>query len=156
MGSLLEELNNVERIGVDTSTFIYFFEKHHTFYPTARAFFRYVQDNRKRVTLYTSGISLLEVLVFPLRNQRYELVKRYRTFFLKSNLVHLVDLSPAIFLAAALLRSKYNLRTPDALQVSACIHSGCDMFLTNDSQFRRVSEIKVLVLSDFLLPGNNE
>jgi hypothetical protein len=36
------------------------------------------------------------------------------------------------------------------------IHSGCDIFLTNDSQFRRVSEIKVLVLSDFLLPGNNE
>lgn len=48
--------------------------------------------------------------------------------------------------SAADLGARYNLRTPDALQVATALAAGCDAFLTNDSAFQRVSEIRILVL----------
>jgi predicted nucleic acid-binding protein len=48
--------------------------------------------------------------------------------------------------SAADLRARYNLRTPDALQVATAIAAGCDAFLTNDAALQCVSELRVLVL----------
>jgi len=53
--------------------------------------------------------------------------------------------------SAADLRARYNLRTPDALQVATALAAGCDAFLTNDSDMQRVSELRVLVLDQLEL-----
>jgi predicted nucleic acid-binding protein len=44
--------------------------------------------------------------------------------------------------------NSHNLRTPDALQVSAALTVGSDAFLTNDRAIARVVDLRVLVLSD--------
>jgi predicted nucleic acid-binding protein len=49
---------------------------------------------------------------------------------------------------AALLRAKYSLKTIDAIHLATAIVAGCDAFLTNDHIFRRVSELRILVLDD--------
>ncbi len=49
---------------------------------------------------------------------------------------------------AADLRARYNIRLPDALQLARDIDAGCDAFLTNDTQFKRITELKVLVLDE--------
>jgi predicted nucleic acid-binding protein len=49
---------------------------------------------------------------------------------------------------AAALRSAFNLRTPDALQVATAIHSGADAFVSNDPVFGRIPDLDVLILDD--------
>jgi predicted nucleic acid-binding protein len=48
------------------------------------------------------------------------------------------------------LRAKYAIRIPDAIQIAVGIIYGADTFLTNDSDLKKVKDIKVLVLEDFL------
>ena len=49
----------------------------------------------------------------------------------------------------------YNIRLPDALQIAAALAAGCEAFLTNDGGLKRVSEIKVLVVSELVQVGVN-
>ncbi len=48
---------------------------------------------------------------------------------------------------AAELRAKYQIRTPDALQLASALTASCDAFLTNDAKLQRVTEVRVLVLA---------
>jgi predicted nucleic acid-binding protein len=50
------------------------------------------------------------------------------------------------------LRARYNLRTPDALQVATALVRRCEAFLTNDARLKRVTEIRVLTLDDRFPP----
>ena len=51
---------------------------------------------------------------------------------------------------AALLRAKYKLETPDALQAATTIRSGATVLVTNDASFERIPAFKT-VLFDRLL-----
>lgn len=49
------------------------------------------------------------------------------------------------------LRGKYpTLKTIDALQIAAAIHVSAGAFLTNDKKLKKIKEIKIVVLSDYL------
>jgi hypothetical protein len=48
------------------------------------------------------------------------------------------------------LRARYQIRTPDAIQIAAAIDFGARLFLTNDDRVRRVTEIEVVVLERWL------
>ena len=51
---------------------------------------------------------------------------------------------------AALIRARYTIRLPDALQVAAAIQREATLFLTSDKRVKKVDAVEVLVLSDFL------
>ena len=61
----------------------------------------------------------------------------------------LVGLDTVIDTAAA-LRAKYRLRMLDAIHVACAMVNRADRFLTNDVDLRKVNEIPILILSDFL------
>lgn len=64
--------------------------------------------------------------------------------------INLIDISVDIAEKAGCLRGKYtNLRTMDALQISAAITIGADVFLTNDIKLKQVKEINAIVLNDY-------
>ncbi|MGL5942119.1 MAG: type II toxin-antitoxin system VapC family toxin [Waterburya sp.] len=46
------------------------------------------------------------------------------------------------------MRVKYNLKLPDALQITTAIETGCDSFLTNDKALKRVTELRILILDE--------
>ena len=46
--------------------------------------------------------------------------------------------------------AKYAIRTPDAIQIAVGIIYGADTFLTNDAGLKKVKDIKVVILEDFL------
>ena len=50
---------------------------------------------------------------------------------------------------AADLRARFNLRTPDAIQVATAIIAGAQAFITNDARLKSVTEIPVLLISAF-------
>jgi predicted nucleic acid-binding protein len=47
---------------------------------------------------------------------------------------------------AADISVRHNLRLPDSFQLAAAVTAGCDAFLTNDAQLRRVPGIHVVIL----------
>ena len=147
MGALTDILAQHTLIALDTSPFIFFFEKHPRYFPTVKELFEALQ---KRANLYacTSVVTLIEVCVLPLREGRLDLVRTYERALLASRKIRTLDITPYLAMEAAKLRARYNIRVPDAIQVAAAILGGATLFVTNDKIFHRIKEIQVLLLSD--------
>ncbi len=76
-----------------------------------------------------------------------ELGSRYRELF-GANAVRLLDASYEVFEDAARLRAETGLATPDALHAATALRAGCALFVTNDTDFRRVEGLPIVVLDD--------
>ena len=150
MATIESVLATKRQIGMDTSPFIYYFERHSTYFELVHTIIEHV-ENKPSTHLMTSALTLLETIVFPLRNQRTDLVQHYRNVLTETDYLDLIELEVPVIVTAAEMRAKYNLRTPDAIQIGACIHRQADLFVTNDKTFRRVQEIEILLLDDFVL-----
>jgi predicted nucleic acid-binding protein len=99
----------------------------------------------------TSVLTLQEVLVKPLRENRQDLADKYQQLLTNSTNVTLYEVDQAICKMAARLRAKYLwLRTPDALQLGTAMTHNAQVVITNDEHWRAVSEVVVLVLKDFI------
>lgn len=70
---------------------------------------------------------------------------------INSRNLYLKAVSPVTAELSAELRARYRLRTPDALQIAAALEAGCEAFLCNDANLRRITELRVLVLDDLVL-----
>jgi predicted nucleic acid-binding protein len=144
-----DALSDVELLGIETAPFIYFTEKRPGYVDKVRAIFQFWIEHE--LTLITSTIALTECLVKPLRDGDTTLVAAYSDLFETTDGLHLVSVNAAVARRAADLRARYNLKTPDALHVATALEAGCDAFLTNDADLKRVSELRVLVLEDLEL-----
>jgi len=131
-------------IGVDTSPFIYFIERHPKYLPTVKPFFEAV--DRGEIRVVTSVLTITEVLVLPLRLRNDQLVERYTRILLKAENISSIDVSRAIATTAASLRSAHRFRTPDAIQMATAIEEGSDAFLTNDFGLSKATEIDILLV----------
>ena len=98
----------------------------------------------------TSVITLLEVLVHPLRNNNPTLAAQYREILLHSEGLSIVPLNQDIAEEAAQLRAIHGIRTPDAVQLATAAKGSASFILTNDSTFPAVSGMQVLVLDQLL------
>jgi predicted nucleic acid-binding protein len=142
----LEPLREVRRLGFDTAPMIYFVEAHPEYDAQITPIFeRIEQDELEGIT---SVITLLEVLVQPIRLNCIDLASRYRQLLLESERFSVLPITVEIAELAADPRARYNLRTPDALQVATALAHRCEAFLTNDARLKRVAEIRVLTLEE--------
>src|SRR5215470_5410294 len=141
-----DALNGVRLLGIETAPFIYFVERHPTYVDRMRAIIRLVDEGT--VSAVSSTVTLTEVLTQRIKQGNKTIEQAYRDILLKSRNFRLAPISAPTAERAAQLRARYNLKTPDALQVAAAIDAGCDAFLTNDLGLRRVTELQVLVLDD--------
>ena len=103
----------------------------------------------------SSELVVLETLVKPLRDGNRVLERLFRSLF-ASYEVRLLPATLAIWEQAATIRAVARLKTPDALHAASAIHAKCNLFITNDSDFRRVPDLPVLLLKDFLEDGSQE
>jgi predicted nucleic acid-binding protein len=142
-------LQGAAALCVDTAPFIYFVEKHPDFYPICRPIFAAVTAGS--LVMHTSTVTLIETLLQPVRKAHQILVDEYEELLLRTIDINTLPVSVVIARQAADLRARYNLRTPDAMQVATAINAGCDAFLTNDTGLRRVTEIRVIVLGELTL-----
>ncbi|MDX1416792.1 MAG: PIN domain-containing protein [Candidatus Promineifilaceae bacterium] len=133
-------------IGVDTAPLIYFIEGNNKYTPIVDPFFQALDEGEFMVV--TSTITLLEVLVLPLRLGKTDLVAKYREIILDTNNLVIVDVIPDIAEGAARLRASYNLRTPDAIQIATTMFMGSTTLITNDKELRRVKDIQIVLLDD--------
>jgi len=140
-------------VGLDASPLIYFIEGHGRYGPVVRPLFeeRIEQGLNEAVT---SVVTLAEVLVQPLVTARPDLVQRYRDLLIQAPHLVLPDLTPQTAERAADLRARYGIRLPDAFQLATALERNASHFVTNDIRLRRVTELRILVLEDYLPPAN--
>ncbi len=103
---------------------------------------------RKQIEVVVSELTLLEVLVHPLKNGDKGLADAYEDFLYKTDII-LVPISASILREAAKIRAIYNLKTPDAIHTATALDVGCVQFITNDDGFRRMANLNAVVLKDF-------
>ena len=144
---LADELRGM-RVCLDTSPIIYFIEKHSKYLSILRPIF--LEIDAGNTEAITSTITLLEVLVHPFRTGNESLGQKYRDILLYSEGLTTFEILHEVSEMSSRLRAKYSIKTPDAIQIGVGILYGADKFLTNDPDLRKVSEIQVLILDDFL------
>ncbi len=118
----------------DTNLFIYLLEDNPGFGPV-------VQDLRRRMLqrndrLFTSALTLGEILVKPLSMGNNALADRYRKFFSAPQLT----VSPFGFEAAeayAVIRRDRGIHPADAIQLACAAAAEVDLFITNDNRLSR-------------------
>lgn len=141
-----QSLAGVTSLGFDTSPFIYLVERAPKYLTCVRDLFGRV--DRGELVSCTSAITLTEVLTLPKKLQQVELQQQYRQLLTGSRNLRLVAITAEVADVAATIRARYNLRTPDALQVAAAIHEGCQAFVCNDRDLKRIQEVRVLLLDE--------
>lgn len=145
---LIDELRG-ERICLDTAPIIYFIENYGKYREIIRPVF--VEIDSGNIEAITSTITLLEVLVHTFTIGNKTLAEKYREILLSSENLTTFEIFHEVSEMASKLRAKYSVKTPDAIQIAVGILYGATKFLTNDPDLKRVSEIKILVLDDYLL-----
>ena len=131
-------------VGLDTAPLIYFIEQDPVRTAKLRPFFSAAERGDFR--LVTSLVTLIEVLVHPLKSGRRDLARSYQDILLRSPALLTLPLDVQIAEAAAGLRALHSFRTPDAIQLATAIHSGASHFLTNDSTLAQATAVSVMVL----------
>jgi predicted nucleic acid-binding protein len=132
---------------VDTSIIIYTVEANPIYYSLLQPLWLKFQIGE--IELVTSEWTLMETLVLPLRNANTTLVNDYEQLLLSSE-IQLVPITRPVLRNAANLRATTNLKTPDAIHAATALSEGCTLFLTNDSGFRNVPNLSVVILSEVL------
>jgi predicted nucleic acid-binding protein len=133
-------------VGLDSAPLIYFIEENPIYLEMTDAFFEAMVRGEFRVV--TSVVTLLEVLVYPLRQGNRILAQQYRDILFNEEGLTTIAVSPAIAEVAAQLRASYNLQTPDSIQMATAISGGASFFLTNDARLPSLPGLEVLVLEE--------
>jgi predicted nucleic acid-binding protein len=150
-GSALKLRRIIEKhkvIGLDTAPFIYYIEDVAAFADLLEPVFGLLENHSLRAV--TSTVTFAEILTKPFADKNFFLADEIK-FTLKSfSSLSVASIDEKLAEVAALIRARYTIRLPDALQIAAAIQGQATLFLTNDKRTKKVDAVEVLVLSDFL------
>jgi predicted nucleic acid-binding protein len=144
------ELKKLKKVGLDSSILIYHLEDLEPYADLTETIFATVAEGFLIAVLST--VSVTELLVQPFTVGHEDRIAAFEHFLFSLPNTELKSPDYPIAREAARLRSKYRIRTPDALLIATSIHEKADAFITNDARLRalRAEGITILVLDDFL------
>ena len=142
-----DALQNLTYLFLDTAPLIYYVENNPTYTRRVQTVFDRIDAGI--LTAVTSPITLAECLVMPYRSGSAKLQQDFFDLVVYGNNTIFTPINEVCARQAAEMRARYNLTLTDALQVSAALGAGCQAFLTNDADLKRVSELPVLVLDEY-------
>lgn len=144
MGEL--RLPPASSIYIDSSILIYTVEAHAPYWSGLEPIWE--KSHLKTLSLFTSELTILECLVGPLKKNDKVMIQAYAKIYDSPDL-RFIPLGKSILWRAAEFRAKIpSLRTPDALHAATAVESKCDVFLTNDAGFKKIPELKAIILRD--------
>ena len=149
----MSALGKHQCVCLDTSPFIYFMEENPKYISKVAEIFSEISNGS--IFGISSYLSLLEVLVKPMKDEARDIALQYRDLMLGSTSLRLYPLDERVAEEAANLRAKYDgngfkIKTPDAIQIATGLLNGADVFLTNDSALKKIREIKVMILDEMV------
>ena len=133
---------------LDTNSFIYSVERIDPYRTILDMLWQAVSVGQ--FTVVTSELTLLEVLVKPLKVGDTATAETFRTVLRHSPDVQMLPITQTVLEKAANLRATLDLKAPDAIHAATALLNGCVLFVTNDSTFRRLSELTVMLLSEMV------
>jgi predicted nucleic acid-binding protein len=148
VADLAATLRRHERIGLDTSVFIYHIEERSHFAGPAGVAMDQLANGA--FVGVTSVLTLIEIAVKPLQLGRSDVAEEYEVLLANYPNLVVAPIDRPTARRAAELRAHHRLRPADSLQLATCLEERATAFLTNDRDLRRVSEIEVLLLGDFV------
>jgi len=104
----------------------------------------------KKVSVFTSSLSVTECLVLPIREKDETTKKAFDLLFSKLENIKVVDFTKEIAKTAAQLRANHNVSTPDAIHLATAISEGVKMFITNDKRLKKVKELEIVSIKSFI------
>jgi len=149
MDRLKSLLMKHQRIGLDTSVFIYHLESNPSYLPLTTDLLGMVRNGE--VSAVTSTITLMEINVRPLQLGCADIADEYELLISRFPNLHVHEVSIPIARIAAELRARYRLRPADALQVATALNFDATLFVSNDDKLKAAADdITMLMLKDFL------
>ena len=136
-------------IALDTMVFIYHLENNPIYKKTTTNILRTIEFGQKQGV--TSTITLLELLVKPMQMNNQAIVENYTFALTTFPNLRLCELSTEIAVKAAELRAKYQISTPDAIQIATAIIEESDNFITNDQSLTRIDEVSIIPLDQLMI-----
>lgn len=144
----LRVFTNHQRVLIDTSIWIYHFEQNSEYAQAAARVIEQLEGGKFRGI--ASELTLLELTVRPLQLGRQDAADDYETLLSYFPNLQLEPVSRGILLEAAGLRARHGLRSPDAIQLATGLQAGATLAVTNDHAWRKVPDIKTLILADWV------
>ena len=146
---IAEELSKISTLFIDTAPIIYYIEAHSIYGPITKEIVISFQSEQREA--FSTVLTLTEVLPKPMKIGDEKLAGKFADFLKYGRNFSLIEISEKIAERAGRLRSRYTeLRTVDAVQLAAAIENGIEIFITNDKKLKKVNEIKVVVLDDYV------
>ncbi len=143
-----DALLGVSKIFLDTAPVIYYVEQHPKYFAVINEIFDHIDKGTLRAIL--SPVTLAECLVVPFRTGNTSLQQDFVDLATRGTNTDIISIDHATGKYAAELRAHYNLGLLDALQIAMSLTSGCDALLTNDRALRSVTEVRIVVVEDFV------
>ena len=135
-------------IYMDSSALIYSVERNEPYLTLLAPVWQ--QAEVGQFVVVCSELAVAETLVRPIREGNADLEAAFRAVFAAPE-VQLVPVARYLWEDAARLRAETGLKIPDALHAATALRAGCALFITNDTDFRRVRELPTVVLDDLLV-----
>ncbi|HIK09158.1 MAG TPA: PIN domain-containing protein [Oscillatoriaceae cyanobacterium M33_DOE_052] len=137
-------LAGVSRLFLDTAPVIYFVERNPSFVDRVDPIFERLESG---ITPVVGSVTAAECLVGALQMGLTDLEQVYMAIFTRDDVLF-VENTLTIAREAARVRVRYNLQLSDAFQIATALVTGCEAFLTNDVQLKRITELKILLVSE--------
>jgi len=145
--NVTESLQGVTRLFLDTAPVIYYIERNPEYFASASVVFDHILNGV--LTGVISPVTFAECLVQPYRLGQTELQQEFIQLMTDTENIEFLPIDDeTLAIDAAQIRAKYNLQLPDAFQIAVALAAGCEAFLTNDVTFRRVTELRIVVLDE--------
>lgn len=132
---------------LDTNILIYLFEDHPDFGSVAEFVLDQIACGAFRGLI--TPVTLAELLVKPLQNQRTDIADRYRRAVRHMRGVDLVSMDPETGMLAGALRAQYGLPLPDMMQAAFAMRTPEPILLTQDARLQQIQDLRVYTLDEF-------
>lgn len=133
-----------KRVYFDANVFIYLVEGY-------KAFQHQIDEIAECIRLgeadiFTSELTLCEVLVLPFRQRDTGLIARYRQLIEGSQAFGLLTTQRETYVRASLYRAEWRMKTPDAVHMASAIEAGCTVFITADRGIKGPRGVEIVQL----------
>ncbi len=140
-----------QKIYLDTCIWIYLLEGYAEYSSQLKELSTYIQDTNTQI--YTSDLTLSEILVKPFQLARKDLQDLYKNIFCNSKLVNCISINQEILIKAASIKAEYKFKLPDAIHLSSAFSNLCIYFITNDIQLQKYPDVKVVLIDELYKIG---
>ena len=145
--SFKQILSGYRKVAIDSMCFIYHFEGNKLYGEIVKQIF--LQLQKDKLTAVTSTLTLAEILSYEKLQKDRILFEETKTRLRQTPNLEIIPVDGVISEIAAILKYKYSIALPDAIQVATGVASGQEVFITNDRGLQKIKEIKVVIIDDF-------